>query len=635
MGRASDRSSWTPTRVIALSCIVAFVASIALALVARPDALEPPLEIAMVALIAAVPLACGALIARGAPRHPAGALLCVAGLTGLATNAVSPDRLGPFEGTWMLIYLPFALVLLVVPSGAPSRARRALGWAITLVTVSFVAVVGAAWSAPGITALDVVALGLLAAFFIGLLLCAASPFVTYRGAGEHERMQLRWVILAAATLPITLLLCWTSYLLLGGPDLVGIGLVLVYVLIPAGVAVGVLRPALFDVDRLAVGTSAVTALAVSTLLVLSLASALTAEPVSAWPTPVALVVLAVLTALSAACFPLVHRFCDRVIYPERARAVAALRDFSRRVDRGESAPEDLVDVLRGALRDPALILAYRRIGDGTLVTARSCTTVDAAPLVHTSPVRVRGEDIGAVITSRTKRPSVAVIQVVAPLIDLMRTRAELSQAKNDVEASRRRILRAGYDERRRLERDLHDGAQQRLVALGMRLRVLQRTTSTDASVAALLDTAVAELATAVAELRRLAQGVRPSALDDGIGPALAALTQELPTPVELDVDVDAHDLPDAVGTTVYFVVSEAVTNALKHAAAARVRVSVHGGRDVVRVRVEDDGIGGAAVRPTGGLESLGDRVAALGGRIHVMSPPGVGTTIEAVLPCVS
>ncbi|MGB4136828.1 MAG: histidine kinase, partial [Microbacterium sp.] len=191
----------------------------------------------------------------------------------------------------------------------------------------------------------------------------------------------------------------------------------------------------------------------------------------------------------------------------------------------------------------------------------------------------------------------------------------------------------GYEERRRLERDLHDGAQQRLVALGMRLRVLQRATAPDDGVSDALDAAVAELGTAVAELRRLAHGVRPSALDDGLGAALAGLERLSPGIVELDVR--AGELPDAVATTAYFVVSEAVANALRHSGASRVQVVVRHVDDVLRVRVADDGCGGASLRPAGGLTGLSDRVRALGGRLRVLSPSGDGTTVEATLPCAS
>lgn len=213
----------------------------------------------------------------------------------------------------------------------------------------------------------------------------------------------------------------------------------------------------------------------------------------------------------------------------------------------------------------------------------------------------------------------------------MRLRSELTIAAAEVEASRERMLRAGYEERRRLERDLHDGAQQRLVALGMQLRVLQRGAGADDPIAAALDEAVAQLGTAVAELRQLAHGVRPSALDDGLAAALAELERLSPKTIELDVR--AGELPDAIATTAYFVVNEAVANALRHAEASRIRVLVRHECDELLVRVSDDGCGGAAPRTTGGLTGLSDRVAALGGRLSLRSSAETGTTVEASLPC--
>ena len=634
MALAFERRGLTTDRAAVAVIAAVFVLLVAVISAVVPDILKPAPDIFVVPLVAAVPLMLGILVVIGAPRHRAGVLLAAAGLVGLAENAVAEGRSGPFEGLWMLLYLPFALLLLVMPDGVAASGRwRTVGWTLTSVTAIFAALVALAWFAPGASAaVDLAALPLLAVFLVCLVLCASAPVVRYRRADDLQCLRLRWMLVAAATLPFTLLLCWSSYLLLGGPELVAVGLVLMYVAIPVGVAISVLRPGVFDIDRLAVGLAALTVLGVTILAVLTLASAVVGAPVSAWPGAAAIPALTVLCAGATYCAPLVHRLCDRLLYPERARGVATVRDLIRRIDRGDGAPEDLERVLRVALRDPGLLVAYRDSGSGELVLLGG----GRAQLgERASAVLVRGEQLGALVSSsaRVKPPPVVVARAAAPLIDAIRLRAELAEAKNAIEASRERILRAGYDERRRLERDLHDGAQQRLVALGMRLRVLQRTTSTDRAIAATLDTAVAELSTAVAELRRLAQGVRPSALDDGLGAALAALAQQMPTRVELDVNAD--DLPDAVATTAYFVVSEAVANALKHSRASRVRVSVARTGDDIRVRVEDDGVGGAISTATGGLTGLADRVGALGGHLEVSSPRGAGTTVDALLPCAS
>jgi signal transduction histidine kinase len=203
-----------------------------------------------------------------------------------------------------------------------------------------------------------------------------------------------------------------------------------------------------------------------------------------------------------------------------------------------------------------------------------------------------------------------------------------------VKSSRARLLHAGYEERRRLERDLHDGAQQRLVSLGMSLRLAQRHLGDGSvDVDALLDESVASLGIAVAELRQIAHGLRPSSLDDGLAPALSSLAAKVPIPVSLDVCADA--LPDDVATTAYFVASEAMTNAVKHARPASIELRVVRSDGTVTVQIRDDGRGGAAVRAGAGLAGIADRVAAAGGWLSLDSPAGRGTLVQAVLPCAS
>ena len=209
---------------------------------------------------------------------------------------------------------------------------------------------------------------------------------------------------------------------------------------------------------------------------------------------------------------------------------------------------------------------------------------------------------------------------------MSRLRLELRVALEDVEASRARLVSVAADERRRLERDLHDGAQQRIVATGMRLRRLQR--ELDLGAAAEVDTAVAELEVTVRELRRLAHGVRPARLDDGLSAALEDLRATCPVPLSLEVD-GVPELDEIRTHTVYLVVSEAVTNALKHARAHQIEVRLGGAPEArLALEVADDGVGGV---PEGGLTSLRDRVAAVGGTIRVDSPAGRGTRVTAVI----
>jgi signal transduction histidine kinase len=222
----------------------------------------------------------------------------------------------------------------------------------------------------------------------------------------------------------------------------------------------------------------------------------------------------------------------------------------------------------------------------------------------------------------------------APLVELVRLRVELRRALNEADQSRSRLLRVGYEERARLERDLHDGAQQRLVSLGMALRLAQRRLPRGGlDVSGVLDAAVTELATAVSELRRLAHGIRPSCLDDGLVPALSDLISSTPIPITLQVT--ASDLDQDLETTAYYVASEAITNAIKHACPRHITLDVAAGQGQLRVRISDDGHGRAVPRPGSGLAGLADRVGAHGGTLAIDSGHGHGTVVEAVLPCAS
>jgi signal transduction histidine kinase len=202
-------------------------------------------------------------------------------------------------------------------------------------------------------------------------------------------------------------------------------------------------------------------------------------------------------------------------------------------------------------------------------------------------------------------------------------------------ASRARIVEAADAERRRLERNLHDGAQQRLVALSLTLRMSQaRAKAGDAAGAGeLLQGANAELAEALEELRELARGIHPAILTDrGLVPALEMLAGRANVPVELSATLDER-LPSPVEAAAYYLVAEALTNASKHAGACRVRVRVSRPDGVAEVEVADDGIGGADQRTGSGLRGLCDRVDALGGTFELDSPAGAGTTLRARIPC--
>ena len=215
-----------------------------------------------------------------------------------------------------------------------------------------------------------------------------------------------------------------------------------------------------------------------------------------------------------------------------------------------------------------------------------------------------------------------------------RLQAELRAQLAELRASRARIVSAGDEERRRLERDLHDGAQQRLLSLGLALQLARAKIGQESNGAgALLDEADAELRCALDELRELAHGIHPATLtEQGLGTALHSLAERSPVPVEIG-DVPIERLAPSAEAAAYFLVSEALANVAKHAQASLVRVDVTHSGGVVAVHVDDNGVGGADAARGSGLRGLADRVQALEGRLEVESRPGRGTHVHAVIPC--
>lgn len=624
----------TASWVVAIGTVATLGTVAALGGTLPPSGVENPGYLAGVAAVAAIPLGLGTLLAVRAPGNALSVVFAASGATlPVVLLAVDPDAQWS-AGSWMLLYLPIALALLLVPTGRlPSPRWRVVAWCCvgTVAAFNALAVVSEFIAVPDGVSLAA-GLVLLTVFAGALLACAAAPIVRYRQADALTRVRLRWVFLAGASVPVTLALCQVSYLALGRPDLVVLGLLAMYIAIPACATIAVLRPTWVDVDRVVVMVLTAAALAVAGLGLLALAASST----EAMPHSTARVVMAAAAATIAlgavAAYRPVNTLIGRRMYRERSRALEALAGLRTRVEAGDTAPESLREVLRAAMRDPGLEIAYLGILDHRLATLEGAAITLGAGGV---PVRFLGEEIGAIVPSpsRMKPPAQAIVRRAAPLVAASRLRAELNRATRELSASRQRMLTTSYDERHRLERDLHDGAQQRLVALGIRLRVLQRRAGADDVLRAELDAAVAQLGTAVAELRRLAHGLRPSALDDGLGPALAGLAAASPGMLELDVRIG--EVPDAVSTTAYFVASEAVNNALRHADARSIRVQVRHDDGLLTLSVADDGRGGAAPAPGSGLSGLRDRVETLGGRITVTSRAEFGTTVQAVLPCAS
>ena len=253
-----------------------------------------------------------------------------------------------------------------------------------------------------------------------------------------------------------------------------------------------------------------------------------------------------------------------------------------------------------------------------------------------APVRFGGDVWGALVAAGSRgAPLVAGAERrLADFAELVAQALANADAYRKLADSRARIVEATDGERRRLERNLHDGAQQRLVSLALHLKLVKTTIRRDPSAAeSLLAEAGDELEQALAELRELARGIHPGALTTlGLRAALDALTKRSPVPVRV-TRVTQERLPEPVEVAIYYLVAEAITNVAKYAEATQAKVAVERSNGTVTVAVIDDGVGGAEAGQGTGLVGLSDRIEALGGRLHIDSPSGRGTRLTAQIPC--
>ncbi|TDO45887.1 histidine kinase [Kribbella sp. VKM Ac-2527] len=601
----------------------------------------------------------GLVISRREPRNPVGALLTWIGTIGLFLTSrdvyfsivvTEPGTL-PLDsrvvawfdesGWWMLVAV--GLLLLYFPDGRLTSPR----WLpLTLVLLGIVQqAFGAFASTPFLEPLQdlprpyeplPLPLRIVSevVFFamLGLLLVSAYYVVRrYRRATGRVRAQLKWLSLAGVAAVLYPFVCLAEIVVTGDTGIVATVFgVAALVSLPASVGVAMLRHDLYDVDRVLADTVTYGIVMVVLLGTYAVAAVSLGVVLGRDSAVVAAAATAVCALILAPLRSRLQRVVDRRLYPPRRAALLAIEDLQRRIHTEQAQPEELENALRTALRDPDLRVGLLVPGASGFVDATG-TPVVGPQLV---PVMLGGTQIGVLASATGPAVLKAVAAGAASLVEVTRLRAELAGALREVEASRTRLVQAGDAERRRLERDLHDGAQQRLVSLGMAMRLAQRHLGDGTiDVNRLLDQGVAELTTAIAELRQIAHGLRPTSLDDGLHAALTAITQTLPIPVRLQIPSD--ELPEELATTAYFVAAEAVTNAAKYSNATSIAVRVARSSIEIRIRIEDDGCGGARPRPGSGLAGLADRVAAVGGSLSMDSPAGRGTTIEAVLPCAS
>jgi signal transduction histidine kinase len=456
-----------------------------------------------------------------------------------------------------------------------------------------------------------------------------------------ERLQMMWLAWAAVLIPVGLLFCGAASWLFGNSALDYVlfpFLLLMEFAVAVSVGIAVFRYRLYDIERIVNRTVVYATL---TLVLLGAYAAITVGlgvlvgGDSPW-------VIALATLVVALAFrPLrarIQDLVDRRYRRARYEGVRLVRAFEDEVRDGLRAPEEVGAVVADALGDPLAELFFWLPETEAFVDA----TGDTVELPRDERVRreIRRDDARTAVllhdpSLRERRDLLSgVLSAAALSIEMARLRVEVRLQLAEVEASRARIVEAGYEERRRLERDLHDGAQQRLVSLGVQLRRLQLSLPKDAQVLSpSIDQAVAEVGATIGDLRQIAAGVRPARLDDGLAAALRDLARSSPVPV--DVDASNERVAASVEAAAYFVACEALTNAVKHGSPSSVAVRAFRENGTLHVSVADDGVGGAVVRRGSGLAGMRDRVAAHGGTFQLVSPKGGGTRVEVGIPCES
>ncbi|HWI74631.1 MAG TPA: PAS domain S-box protein [Baekduia sp.] len=314
---------------------------------------------------------------------------------------------------------------------------------------------------------------------------------------------------------------------------------------------------------------------------------------------------------------------------------AALRRVATLVARGVPAAEVFTAVAEevGRLFGAQATAIGRLEPDGTTATVASSGTAAAGVgTTVTAPIMVEGSPWGSIVAESGREPFPPdAEQRMSAFTELAATAIANAESRSELTASRARVVAASDATRRQIERDLHDGAQQRLVHTVITLRLAHQSLQAgSADAPELVSEALDQAEQATVELRELVQGILPPVLTHGgLPPAVESLTSRMPVPVELAVDVDR--LPPAVEATAYFVVAEGLTNVVKHARATRAAVAVRVEDGHLQLRVRDDGIGGAR-RDGGGFVGLADRLAVLDGHLRVESPPGGGTLVAVDIP---
>ena len=636
--------------------IVAVVFALEVAAVCLTAGQQGLAEAVLYLFYAVTQAAAGALIVHRFPRHPIGWLLLLYALwnaavadfpTGYGLRAAHDGwplaSVAELLGltSWIFAASGLILLFLLFPDGRlPDRGGRAVVWV---------------WGAGALLAVPGWALSpRLGGDFVGgvnpyaragfptellfgvgaALVCAAliasvvALLARLRRARGAERDQLKWVVLAAAVVGVVLptsAALWTVW----AP--IQLLAAIALVLLPISACVAILRHRLYDVDLVIARTVAYALIAA---LLAAAYVAVTLVAAGFVSTPFAAAGAALVVAVT---FRPVHdsvqSLADQWLRPARHRAVLATSEFVDALRCGDATVSELEATFRKALRDDQLTLLLE-LPDGVVVDPEGREPPTAATTRGADrPTLRRPTAAGATAALHHRdgdeRLAAAVADAGALAIEIATLQVQLRRHLLEVEASKRRIQSVADEERRRIARDLHDGAQQRLVAIGLALRHAQL--GADPALGTAIDEAVAELTTSIDELRELAGGIRPGSLDAGLGTALRELAAR--TPVRLDVSDLPERFPSHIETAAYFIACEAVTNAVKHADASQISLTLSREGGSLVVTVIDDGCGGAEPHRGTGLLGLADRIRAHHGHFEVDSPLGRGTRLEARLPC--
>jgi signal transduction histidine kinase len=626
-------------------------------------------------LVAAVTSVVGFVIASRRPENPFGWLALAAGaLLGVADSShayavrallAAPGSLPGghlamwvFWWTGMIPWTCLGLALLLFPDGRlPSPGWRPVAWVVAVVFAWSIvtAAVGASlvWSHPFVPLYQVYTprpLGsLLFSLPAALALCVLAVIVRFARSSGEERLQLTWFAFATAVLGVT-----AVARMLADSAATTIAMDVAVICLEAALAIAILKYRLYDIDiviskALQYGALAAFITAVYAALVVGVGAAVGNQH--------SIYLSALAAAVVAVAFQPVRQraalVANRLVYGRRATPYQVLSEFAHRI--GRTYADD--DVLPQMARMVAAGTGARRVvvwlrvggelrpgataGDPALELAPVPVDGDALPSLPDAetrvPIRYHGELLGALAIAMPRdeplRPAGAqLVAAVAAQAGPVLSNAGLI---SELRESRQRLVTAGDEARRRLERNLHDGAQQDLVALAIKLKIADGTLSDSAKEARhLFEELQADTATALQNLRDLAHGIYPPLLADlGLVAALNGQAKKSALPVTIQAD-GLGRFPEDTEAAVYFCCLEALQNTAKYAGATQAAIALRAQRETLTFTVSDDGAGfDAQHTPLGaGLRNMADRLAALGGRLEVTSAPGQGTTIAGHLP---